>query len=290
MGIYKPAAARACLGNYVWEDADGDGVQDSGESGVKGVKVYLLDDQGDRISGKVSITDSDGKYSFCDLDAGTYSVEFDLATLPIGYTVTLKDAGSNDARDSDADTATGKTARTTLSAGDNDTTWDMGIKRVLFRIGDLFWIDTDGDGVYDNGEKVIGNAKVELLDADGNVIGSTTTDENGRYHFDVPAGEYKVRFHIPQEMIDDDYTFVNIRKDGDDTNKAGSDGVVEAAVEVGPGIATENLTLDAAINCGCANVASDSVDSLNILGILLIMVLTFGNGWIVLRYNTVEER
>jgi len=290
MGIYKKETPKACLGNYVWEDADGDGVQDSGESGVKGVKVYLLNDQGDRISGKVSTTDSDGKYSFCDLDAGTYSVEFDLATLPSGYVVTLQNAGSDDARDSDADTATGKTAQTTLSAGDNDTTWDMGIKRVLFRIGDLFWIDTNGNGVYDSGEKVIGNAKVELLDAEGNVIGSTTTDENGRYHFDVPAGEYKVRFHIPQEMIDDDYTFVNIRKDGDDTNKAGSDGVVEAAVEVGPGIATENLTLDAAINCGCANVASDSGDSLSIFTVLLMMILTLGSGLVMVRHNTVEER
>ena len=290
MGIYKKETPKACLGNYVWEDADGDGVQDSGESGVKGVKVYLLNDQGDRISGKVSTTDSDGKYSFCDLDAGTYSVEFDLATLPSGYVVTLQNAGSDDARDSDADTATGKTAQTTLSAGDNDTTWDMGIKRVLFRIGDLFWIDTNGNGVYDSGEKVIGNAKVELLDAEGNVIGSTTTDENGRYHFDVPAGEYKVRFHIPQEMIDDDYTFVNIRKDGDDTNKAGSDGVVEAAVEVGPGIATENLTLDAAINCGCANVASDSGDSLSIFTVLLMMILTLGSGLVMVRHNTIEER
>ncbi|MEZ4685357.1 MAG: SdrD B-like domain-containing protein, partial [Bacteroidia bacterium] len=46
MGIYRPGAT---LGNYVWEDANGNGIQDAGESPIGGAWVYLLDNNGTRI-------------------------------------------------------------------------------------------------------------------------------------------------------------------------------------------------------------------------------------------------
>lgn len=36
----------ASIGDFVWNDLDGDGVQDAGEAGVEGVRVVLLDGQG----------------------------------------------------------------------------------------------------------------------------------------------------------------------------------------------------------------------------------------------------
>ena len=176
-------------------------------------------------------------------------------------------------------------AGTTVTVGTTDNlTLDFGFTPApsTYRIGDLFWIDANNNGVYDPGEKTIGGATVELLDEDGNVIATTKTDANGRYHFDVPAGKYKVRFHIPQDMIDDGYEFVEVRKPGDETNKVLPSGVVEAAVEVGPGIAAENLTLDAAVQCACATMASDSGDALSTLGMLLMLMasLVLGFGFI----------
>ena len=102
------------------------------------------------------------------------------------------------------------------------------------------------------------------------MIDTTRTDAGGRYRFIVPAGEYKVRFHIPQSYLDRGYVFVPKKGSGDDENKVGSDGVTEVAAKVGPGIAPYNLTLDAAIHCGCADVSSDSVDTLNLLSLFLL--------------------
>ena len=121
----------ASLGNKVWVDLNNDGVQDANEPGVAGVKVSLLDVNGAAIGGPVT-TNAAGEYLFGNLAPGAYSVKFDLATLPSGYTVTSKDAGGNTASsdlvDSDADATTGRTTTTVLDPGENDLSWDMGIR------------------------------------------------------------------------------------------------------------------------------------------------------------------
>jgi len=61
------------IGDYVWLDEDGDGVQDAGEEGIEGVTVSLFDDEGNLIA--TTTTDENGNYLFDDLEAGTYVVE-----------------------------------------------------------------------------------------------------------------------------------------------------------------------------------------------------------------------
>ena len=278
----------ASIGDTVWYDDDQDGIQDSDEKGVANVKVILADLHGNTV--KTTTTNAQGHYRFEKLMPGDYYVQFDLGTLPDHYIVSPKDQGSDDTKDSDADTKSGKTIITTLDPGENDPSWDMGIKQNLYRIGDLFWIDSDNDGKYDSDEQVIGNAKVELLDENGTVIAETKTTADGHYHFDVLPGEYKVRFHIPQEMIDKGYTFVDTQKEGDNTNKANADGIIEAGVKVGPGLASENyLTLDAAIQCPCANVASDSGDALSRLSLLLMLFMSLSLGIVFIRKEGLIE-
>ena len=64
----------------------------------------------------------------------------------------------------------------------------------LGSIGNLVWFDTDGDGVFDDGEESgIPGVVVLLLDADGNEIGQQITDADGGYLFtDLPMGVYTV--------------------------------------------------------------------------------------------------
>ena len=122
-GLYQ----KASLGDRVWVDTDKDGVQDAGELGVAGVKVYLLNGAGVQIGS--ATTNATGDYLFGNLTPGTYSVRFDLATLPVGYVATLRDAlAATDATDSDADPTTGRTINTVLDSGENDLSWDLGIK------------------------------------------------------------------------------------------------------------------------------------------------------------------
>src|SRR5512138_3215523 len=57
------------LGNFVWYDADRNGVQDPGEGGVGGICVNLLDAEGKSL--RQTTTDSNGYFAF-DVAAGEY--------------------------------------------------------------------------------------------------------------------------------------------------------------------------------------------------------------------------
>ena len=50
------------LGDYVWEDTNKDGIQDSDEKGIAGVTVTLKDSDGNVL--KTTTTDESGKYKF----------------------------------------------------------------------------------------------------------------------------------------------------------------------------------------------------------------------------------
>lgn len=69
-------------------------------------------------------TDSYGEYAFTSLAAGTYKV---AVIVPVGWGLTLKDAGAIDAIDSDADQGTGVTDAFAIAAGANDDTRDAGL-------------------------------------------------------------------------------------------------------------------------------------------------------------------
>ncbi len=179
----------ASIGDFVWEDMNADGVQDSGEPGIDGVTVELFKADGTSMGTKQ--TANGGQYLFDNLVPGDYYVEF---TLPSGYVFSPKDQGGDDAKDSDADTATGKTDVTTLSSGENDPTWDAGMYQKA-SIGDFVWWDLDEDGVQDAGEPGLEGVTVTLKDANGATVGTTTTDSNGAYSFDnLVPGDYTVVF------------------------------------------------------------------------------------------------
>ena len=119
---------RASIGDTVWLDEDGDGVQDAGEAPVAGIVVSLVDANGNLVFNDKDIpyqvaTDANGHYLFKGVRPGTYQVVLDL---PPYYAATDKDAGSNDAADSDID-ATGVTDAFTLRGGQVQLDVDAGL-------------------------------------------------------------------------------------------------------------------------------------------------------------------
>ncbi len=88
-------------------------------------------------------------------------------------------------------------------------TWDNNIlkssssgtadgSQAVYSLGDKVWEDTNKDGIQDDNEPGIANVTVTLKDADGNIIGTEVTDENGKYLFkDVTEGEYTIDFETP---------------------------------------------------------------------------------------------
>ena len=118
--ITLPALEPAQIGDRVWFDANGNGVQDDGEDGVAGVTVQLKDANGAVIGD--STTDANGNYSFT-VDAGTYAIGI---VEPNGFDVTMQDVG-DDALDSDINPATLMSDNVTVAAGETNNTLDVGL-------------------------------------------------------------------------------------------------------------------------------------------------------------------
>ncbi len=183
VGFYAPIT----IGDKVFNDADADGVQDIGETGISGATVKLLDGAGTVVA--TTTTDSNGLYHFTDLAPGDYKVQF---VTPATYTASPADQGGNDTTDSDA--SGGLSPLHTYVSGDNDSTVDAGFYQAA-AIGDRVWLDANGNGQQDIGENGISGVTVKLLDGSNAVLNTTTTDASGLYHFTgLVPGSYKVQF------------------------------------------------------------------------------------------------
>ncbi len=121
------------VGDYVWIDGNQDGVQNGFEHGFEGACVTLLmaGPDGvyctpDDIIVDRDTTDANGLYCFTCVRPGKYAVFFDIKDPD--YVFTQQDFGLNDAIDSDADPATGKTIEIMIMPSDGDIlTIDAGV-------------------------------------------------------------------------------------------------------------------------------------------------------------------
>ena len=106
------------VGDRVWLDVDGDGVQDAGEPGLPGVGVRLYDARTDTLVRAVA-TGSDGTYLFRNILAGAYYVVFDDTSEPydVPFRFSPRNRGGDDALDSDPD-ADGRTGAFLLTAAE----------------------------------------------------------------------------------------------------------------------------------------------------------------------------
>ena len=157
------------IGDFVFDDLDGDGSVDAGEPGLAGVTLELT---GPGVPvGTTTATTAGGAYSFDDLAPGTYTVA--VTSVPAGYTNTLGGASQS----------------TTVTSGNGDDAVDFGYTAAA-SIGDFVFDDLDGDGVHDSGEPGIDGVVVEIS---GGLAGpvTTTTASGGAYDFtDLEPGTY----------------------------------------------------------------------------------------------------
>ncbi|NWJ98574.1 MAG: carboxypeptidase regulatory-like domain-containing protein, partial [Chloroflexi bacterium] len=197
-GIYT-SNGLASLGDYVWNDANHDGIQDATETGMSGITVTLFSSTGVPIS--TTHTNASGYYSFTNLTPGTYTVGF---TAPPGYAFSPAVSGTNTAIDSNPNVTTGRTAPVTLIIGENNPTIDAGLyqSNALASLGDFVWYDTNKNGIQDAGETGVVSVTVTLYDGAGAVLGTTTTDGTGFYQFtNLTPGQYSVGFTAPAGYI-----------------------------------------------------------------------------------------
>jgi fimbrial isopeptide formation D2 family protein/uncharacterized repeat protein (TIGR01451 family) len=183
------------IGDRVWFDADGDGVQDSGEPGLANIGVTLIfagaDGDFSTTTDNVAwttTTDASGNYLFDNLFNGDFRVVVTTSDLPGGavQTFDLDDAAA----------ALDHTANITL-AGASRTDADFGY-RGNGSIGDQIFFDVNNDGVLDAGDRGLPNIDVTAsVDINGDGIAdyttTVTTDINGVYLFDnLIPGTYTI--------------------------------------------------------------------------------------------------
>ncbi len=217
------------LGDLVWHDINGNGIQGADEPAIENVLVSLsgTDGLGNAVTLAPQTTDGAGMYMFGDLWPGSYKVTF---TQPDGYdTATAVDdpAGyGDDAVDSDADPDNGlMTGLYLIESRDTIPTIDAGFLN-YGKVGDIVWIDLDENGRQDTGEPVLEHAKLTLTGTDN--LGNTFmemqfTDENGNYMFtELWPGNYQMTFDLssitaPAELVEfSEYLVFTMQDQGDD--------------------------------------------------------------------------
>ncbi|MFN8488963.1 MAG: SdrD B-like domain-containing protein [Caldilineaceae bacterium] len=195
------------IGNRVWNDLNGNGIQDPGEPGLNGLTVNLVNASGTGISN--TVTSGDGNYYFGNLQTNTaYTITL---TPPSGYNLTQANAAAliggsatsnhtiSDTIDSDAALVNGKATifYTTGSAGQNNHGLDFGFTQpVSGQVGIINTapgviqvtkqvVTTDGSEPTVSGSFTItvncGGASVSPSNSQSVEAGSTAT-------FSVPAG------------------------------------------------------------------------------------------------------
>jgi len=110
----------AKLGDFVWQDNNGNGRQDPGEPGIGGVKVIVTSQDGTYMD--MTTTDNTGMYMFS-VPPGTYKITFEA---PEDFIPTTPNSGTNDELDSDMDPTMLMTGFYTVGPDEMDFTIDAG--------------------------------------------------------------------------------------------------------------------------------------------------------------------
>lgn len=246
----EPEPEPATLGNFVFNDLDGDGFQDPNEPGVEDVLVRLQTPDGTEVS--TTTTNNNGKYLFDNLDPGRYKITVDK---PDGFEFTQQFATFNGSRqpaiDSNINPVNGMSNVINLNPGAKNLTVDAGLiaetepepEPEPARLGDFVFNDLDEDGIQDEGEPGIEGATVILQNPAGDTLEETVTNADGFYSFDdLTPGRYKVTFVQP-----DGFNAVSpFLVGGDrsiDSDANPNNGLMSRVVNLAPGAV--NKTIDA---------------------------------------------
>ena len=184
------------ISDFVWQDLNGDGIQNAGEPGLNNVRVRLTGRDFNNVNVNFTVfSNSQGQYRFDQLPIGRYTLFF---TLPAGQTYLFSPAnqGGDDALDSDMDPVLGLVRDTVFAHGVGKTSVDAGFIPItsVVTIGDKVWYDSDHDGIQDVFEVGVQGVTMRLYrTADDFLVSTAVTNENGNYIFqNVVPGNYYI--------------------------------------------------------------------------------------------------
>lgn len=184
------------IGDFVWEDKNGNGIQEIGENGIQNIKIRLT--RQDEYSSIDVYSDAKGKYLFGD-EFEIRPGEFSLTFYPNNTYSLIDNNVSNDTLDSDPDIITKSTQNFSLLSGEKTLVWDAGFYKPII-LGDYCWNDKNANGIQEIGEPPLNDVIVRIYRAHDNfLIDSFTTNETGKYVFKkVKPGSYYLKFTLPK--------------------------------------------------------------------------------------------
>ncbi|MEM6252313.1 MAG: SdrD B-like domain-containing protein, partial [Cyanobacteria bacterium P01_D01_bin.156] len=252
-GLVRPAS----IGNFVFDDLNGNGFRDDNEQGIAGVEINLLadtdnDGQIDDII-RTATTNADGFYEFTGLTQGDYKVQF---IQPEGFdSVSPFQTGYDQSRDSDANPDANLTSNViTLQQGYNESHADAGFYKKAPGLGGSVFIDSNANGIKDDGDFNRGDIVVKLLNPDGSPALddkgqaiTTVTDNQGNYSFfNLNPGSYQVMFVAPEGFT---FTTANTGSNDAVDSDAGRTGITQTVV-------IEDGDFNSTLNAGLVRPAS----------------------------------
>ena len=165
------------------------------------MSVQLLDEDGKVL--QTLDTDADGNYAFQHLPDGKYTVK-------VVRSSSIKDYDQTE----DPDATVDETSAVYTMGPEHSLQEKVNFGYVPdYSIAGRVYRDSDKSGSYTDGEETFSGVTVDLLDKDGNVVATTTTDKDGKYSFEhLPDGTYSVKVVKDGALADADQT-------GDPDNK-----------------------------------------------------------------------
>jgi len=256
---FEPAATVGKVCGSVFEDTNGNTVQDSGEPFYAGAKIIITDVNGNDVTVK---TDAQGKYCKDGIEAGDATIKVDLNSLPSGATITTENPTT-------IDVEAGKTNQ----AGKDGFEPAATVGKVC---GSVFE-DTNGNTVQDSGEPFYAGAKIIITDVNGNDV-TVKTDAQGKYCKDgIEAGDATIKVDLNSlpsgaKITTENPTTIDV--EAGKTNQAGKDGFEPKTVTptlTGSvcGIVFEDVNRDGVQQVGEPGIENITVTATDINGNLL---------------------
>jgi protocatechuate 3,4-dioxygenase beta subunit len=195
----------ASISGFVYVDMNNNGIKDPGEAPIPGTQVVLRDANGNP-TGQTTTTNAQGYYEFTGLRPGTYGV---TEVQPNGYFDGLDTPGNlGGTAQNPGDAISG----VVLIGGSKGVNYNFG-ELLPVSISGYVHVNISGD-CDDPTNPPLPGVKIELLNSTGQVISTTTTNNDGYYIFQtLPPGKYSVREIQPQGYFDG----------GEDVGSAGGD-------------------------------------------------------------------
>lgn len=198
------------LSGLVYLDSNDDGKRDPEEPGIPGVTVTVSGKTPDGVdicppaspsllpmSACTAVTGPDGNYSFSDLPNGTYTVtEIQPSDYEDGKDTPGTGGGTSGAVGTDT------ISNVTINGSDiSGYLFGEKFNTVLpgsATVAGKVWFESSSrDKAQNSGERGLEGWQVTARNSTGLLIATATTDSNGAYQFDLPAGNYSLAFKHP---------------------------------------------------------------------------------------------